>query len=68
MASEKFLYNPETLRFERVTLSFRQRFLKSLPFILLSGAFFGFMFTAWNSRLETPSIKELYEKQSGHST
>ncbi len=65
MASEKFLYNPDTLQFERVTLTFRQRFLKSLPFILLSGAFFGLMFTAWNSRLETPSIKELYENQSG---
>ncbi len=64
MASEKYLYNPETLQFEKVVSAAGKRLLKSIAFMLLTSAFFTMIFFWWNHTIETPGVKSLNEKQS----
>jgi murein DD-endopeptidase MepM/ murein hydrolase activator NlpD len=64
MASGKFKFNSDTLLFERVKYSFRQRFYRSLPFFCvtlifsLAILFFGYDF------FESPKINRLNQEQA----
>jgi murein DD-endopeptidase MepM/ murein hydrolase activator NlpD len=62
MAKQKFKYNPKTLSYEKVSLTFKDRFVKAMLFIaptLVLSIIFG-LFLAY--RIESPKQRKLQEE------
>lgn len=63
MPSSKYRYNPETLRFERLRLTFRDRFRKFLPFFSLTLILTAGVFYINNEYFASPKVKILLDNQ-----
>jgi murein DD-endopeptidase MepM/ murein hydrolase activator NlpD len=64
MANVKFKFNPDTLLFERVKYSFKQRLLQFLPFFTVT-LFLSFIILYYSGNfLETPKLNRMKEEQS----
>jgi hypothetical protein len=59
MANKKYLFNQDSLQFEKIELSIRQKLLKSLPFVVITLLFGIVFFYLSDKYIEFPRVKDL---------
>lgn len=64
MASKKYQFNQDSLQFEKIEISFRQKLLHSLPFVVTTLFIAVSLYYLSDKYLEFPKLRNLLAKQS----